>query len=206
MKIPASLSAFKKPLKQIEIVALVIFAIFLLFPFRIPSGLANLINGPVGILVIFVIIVFLFLKAHPAVALVYLIVAYELVRRSSDSVEPVPTNKTPSSYDIKMNPLNGTSEINNTDKEYTNNYSESVPNALYQYEHNYASIGVDSNAADREKEMARINPQVSIGSSLEEEVIRERALPNGLHTNTVSELSSSFVPVYDKTVYEISSI
>ena len=203
-KFPTNLSAFKKPLQKIEILALVIFAVFLFFPFRIPSVLANAVNSGAGILVIFVIIVFLFVYAHPIVAIVYLLVAYEFVRRSSKSNE-LSGSSSKVSTDLHMNPVNGTPELNNTENDLNLNYNESVPNTMLPYETNYASIGVNSNDADRDKELARINPPVKVANTLEVEVIRERVPANALHANTVAE-SSDFSPVYDKTAFDVSAI
>ena len=203
-KLPTNLSAFKKPLKKIEILALVIFVVFLFFPFKIPSVLANAVNSAAGILVIFVIIVFLFVYANPIVAIVYLLVAYEFVRRSSKSAQ-VSGSCSKVSSDLHMNSVNGTPELNNTEKDLNSNYNESVPNSMLPYETNYASIGVNSNDADRDKELARINPPVKVANSLEVEVIRERVPANALRANTVAE-SSDFSPVYGKTAYDVSAI
>jgi len=202
-KLPSSLTSFKKPLKKIEIVTLVIFLVFLFFPFRIPASLASLINSPLGFLVIFVIIVFLFVKAHPAVAVLYLLVAYELVRRSGSS-EPRPSSiqSAASKTEIQMNSINGTAELENTEKTL-NVYNESVPSTMNVYDHNYAPIGEDSKKEDRDKELARINPPAQIGNTLEEEVIKERVPASALYTQTES---SDYSPVYDKTVYDVSSI
>ena len=207
MKIPANLSAFKKPMKQIEVVALVIFVVFLLFPFRIPSNLAKIIQHPLGFLVIFIIIVFLFLNAHPIVAFVYLLVAYELVRRSGES--PKGTAQSNNSYassshkiaksKVQMNPVNDTPELNNTDKDFVNNYNTpsytSNPNDS-SYELNYASIGLNT----KEEERKKMAPQESVGTTLEEDVIRNRIPANGLHPSSVYE-QSSYSPVYDKSIY-----
>lgn len=249
MKFSPNAAAFKKPLKQIEIISLVIFTIFLLFPFRIPTSLAKLINNPLGILIIFVIIIFLFVKAHIIVAILYLLVAYELIRRSgkttsasihSDSRSSTKFTKTP----LNMTPINGTSEINHVDKNYSDNYKvsnnqlsstsaklsdsllksgtpvnsvneiskSSVP--LFQQPvytmnpqkiYNYASIGSNSKESDREKELARINPEFHVGSTLEEEIIKERVPADALHTNNVYE-NTSYSPVYDTTIYEVSTV
>ena len=196
-KFPTNLSAFKKPLQKIEILALVVFVVFLFFPFRIPSVLANAVNSAAGILVIFVIIVFLFVYAHPIVAIVYLLVAYEFIRRSGKSSQ-VSGSSSNDSSDLHMNSVNGTPELNNTEKDLNLNYNNSLPNSMLPYETNYASIGINSNDADRDKELARINPPVKVANSLEVEVIRERVPANALQSNTVAE-SCNFSPVYDKT-------
>jgi len=206
-------------MQKIEIVTLVIFIVFILFPFRIPSNLAKIINHPIGFLVIFIIIVFLFLKAHPILAFVYLLVAYELVRRSGDSVTPKgapsqsyssQSHKTSKSK-VQMNPLNGTPELNNTDKNYVNNVDNNInydysrpsytsnPNDL-SYQINYGSIGVNSNEEERKKQMVTINPQESVGNTLEEDIIRNRVPANGMHPSSVAE-QSSYSPVYDNAIY-----
>jgi hypothetical protein len=220
MKIPASLSAFKKPMKQIEIVALVIFVVFLLFPFRIPSNLAKLINNPLGFLIIFIIIIFLFLKAHPILALVYLLVAYELVRRSSESPKGV-AHQSNQSYasssqksansKVQMNPLNGTPELNNRDKDFAHNYHKPAftmnPNDS-SYETNYAPIGINSKAEEHKKQQMEVLNQsvgTSFGTSLEEDIVRNRIPSNGLHSSSTSE-SSSYSPVYGNTIYDVSTL
>jgi len=204
-KLPASLSSFNKPLKKIEMVTLVIFLIFLFFPFRIPASLASLINSPLGFLVIFVIIVFLFIKAHPAVAVLYLFVAYELVRRSGSS-EPSPSSMplAASKTEVTMHPVNTTTtDLKDSENSLNANYNEVVPSTLNVYDHNYAPIGEDSNKGERDKELARIHPPAQIGNTLEEEVIKERVPASALHTQSES---SSYSPVYDKTMYDVSSI
>ena len=68
----------------LEIVVFVIFILYLLVPMKIPVFLANLINNPLGMLVIVVLTIYLLLNVHPILGVLSIIVAYELIRRSKD--------------------------------------------------------------------------------------------------------------------------
>ena len=74
---------FKKPLDPIEITALVIFVLYLVFPVNTPPQLAKIITTSIGLLILFGVAVYLFLNTHPAVAILYIFVVYELIRRSN---------------------------------------------------------------------------------------------------------------------------
>lgn len=77
------LSDFTNKLSSLEIVALVIFVLYIIFPFRTPSFLIGVINTPVGLVTILIITLFLFFYTNPILGVVYIFVAYELIRRSS---------------------------------------------------------------------------------------------------------------------------
>ena len=74
---------FKKPLDPIEITALVIFVLYLVFPVNTPPQLAKIITTSIGLLILLGVAVYLFLNTHPAVAILYIFVVYELIRRSN---------------------------------------------------------------------------------------------------------------------------
>ena len=76
-------SLFSKSMSVPEILVLVVFILYLIFPVSTPSGFNPYIESPLGITVLFCIIVSLFLYSHPVVAVVYLFVAYTLLRRSA---------------------------------------------------------------------------------------------------------------------------
>jgi hypothetical protein len=76
-------SLFRKSMSVQEILVLVVFVLYLIFPVATPSSLNPYIESPLGITVLFSIIVSLFLYSHPVVAVVYLFVAYTLLRRSA---------------------------------------------------------------------------------------------------------------------------
>jgi hypothetical protein len=77
------LSDFTKSLSPLEIAALVIFVIYIVFPFKTPLFLAGVVNTPLGLIVILLITLYLFFYTNPLLGVVYIFVAYELIRRTS---------------------------------------------------------------------------------------------------------------------------
>ncbi len=73
-----------KSLSPLEIVSLVVFIIFIIFPFKLPLWLANMIDSPLGFLSLFIITIYLIFYVNPILGIIYILVAYELIRRSSD--------------------------------------------------------------------------------------------------------------------------
>ena len=83
---------FKKlfhSLKPLEIVLLVVFIIYIVFPIQTPDFLASSVDSSLGMLSIFIITIYLFLYVNPIVAVVYIYVGYELLRRSSNKTGKV---------------------------------------------------------------------------------------------------------------------
>lgn len=70
----------KNPL---EMILFVLFLIYLLLPISTPRLIAPFVDSAVGLTVIFALILFMFFYSHPLLAILFLFVAYELVRRSS---------------------------------------------------------------------------------------------------------------------------
>ncbi len=79
-----------KSISMAEIVAIVVFIIYIVVPISTPAFLAPYVESPLGMIVIFCIIVSLFLFTHPVVAILYLLVAYLLLRRSAAQLAPIP--------------------------------------------------------------------------------------------------------------------
>ena len=77
------LSDFTKSFTPLEITVLVIFAIYIIFPFRTPGFMANMINTPIGLFGVLLITLYLFFYTNPILGVVYIFVAYELLRRSA---------------------------------------------------------------------------------------------------------------------------
>jgi len=107
------LSDFTKNLSLIEIVALVIFIIYIIFPFRTPVFFNGIINTPIGLVIMFIVTLFLFFYTNPILGVVYIFVAYELIRRTSlvktgasDNymIRSSPSENQKSDEMIKMNP------------------------------------------------------------------------------------------------------
>lgn len=77
------LGDFTKKLTPLEISTLVIFVLYIIFPFRTPGFLGGVINTPLGLVAIFIVTLYLFFYTNPILGVVYIFVAYELIRRSS---------------------------------------------------------------------------------------------------------------------------
>ena len=80
MNVPSAL----KSLSNLEISTLVVFAFYLAMPIHMPASVANMIDSPLGMASIFGITVYLFLYSNPILAILYVFVAYEMLRRSSN--------------------------------------------------------------------------------------------------------------------------
>jgi hypothetical protein len=78
MKLPSIL----KKVSMLEIVLFVVFVIYLISGVPTPRCLAPFIDTPLGILIMFAITVYLFFNMNPLLGILYIFVAYELLRRS----------------------------------------------------------------------------------------------------------------------------
>jgi cytoskeletal protein RodZ len=77
---------FSNPFKNfslLEFVILATFVIYLVFPIQTPSFLHDSIVSPIGLIVIFMVAVVLFVYTSPILAILYIFVAYELLRRNN---------------------------------------------------------------------------------------------------------------------------
>lgn len=77
---------FTNPFKTFspqEIILLITFIVYLVFPIQTPSFLTGVIDSPIGLVTIFAITISLFLYTNPILAILYLFVAYEIIRRTS---------------------------------------------------------------------------------------------------------------------------
>jgi hypothetical protein len=77
------LSDFTKSLSPLEIAALVIFIVYIVFPFKTPLLLAGVVNTPIGLIVVLIFTLYLFFYINPLLGVVFIFVAYELIRRTS---------------------------------------------------------------------------------------------------------------------------
>lgn len=68
-----------------EFILVILMIIYLVMGFRTPELLANLIDNVVGKVVIVLIVIYLFMNANPILAVVAALVAFDLMRRSSES-------------------------------------------------------------------------------------------------------------------------
>ena len=77
------LSDFTQSLSPLETATLIVFVIYIIFPFKTPFFLAGIINTPIGLLVALVLTLYLFFYTNPILGVVFIFFAYELIRRSS---------------------------------------------------------------------------------------------------------------------------
>jgi len=100
---------FKK-LSILELFVLAFFVAYIALPIQTPSFLSGTIDSPIGFVAIFIITISLFFYANPILAVLYVFVAYELIRRSSIAAPRVATviQNTPSQYkkDVQLKEMN----------------------------------------------------------------------------------------------------
>ena len=106
MMIPKMNSFIKST--PLELVLFVIFIIYLIFPIQSPEWIANVVDSSLGMTMIFCITVFLFFYAHPFLAILYVFVAFELIRRSTkiskaSYIKYTPSQEKKDSYMQDMN-------------------------------------------------------------------------------------------------------
>ena len=111
MNVPSAL----KSLSNLEISALIVFVFYLVMPIHMPASVASMIDSPLGMASIFFITVYLFLYSNPILAILYVFVAYEMLRRSSnitgrtDLVRYTPSQIKKDAQMKAMNPIKKTS-------------------------------------------------------------------------------------------------
>ena len=79
MKLPN----FLKKVKPAEVFVLVVFVLYLIFPVTTPSMMSPYIESPLGMLILFCLIVAMFLYCNPILGVLFIFVAYTLLRRSA---------------------------------------------------------------------------------------------------------------------------
>lgn len=96
-------------LSQVEIIALAVFVLYIVFPIENPSFISNMVDTPLGMVGVLAVTLYLFFNANPLVAILYVFVAYELLRRSAKQTGKAAIQEhTPSQMkkDVKMQKMN----------------------------------------------------------------------------------------------------
>ena len=75
---------FKKE-HRLEVVLIILLIVYLILGLKTPQPIASLIDTLVGKIIICIIVIFLFLNANPILAILALLVAFDLIRRSNNS-------------------------------------------------------------------------------------------------------------------------
>ena len=102
------LNTFKK-MTKLEIALSILFVLFIILPLGVPDLFANLIDTSLGMIVIFGLAVYMFFHVNPVVAVLFVFVAYELLRRSSNKTGKAIIQKhtpTQAKKDEKMKKMN----------------------------------------------------------------------------------------------------
>ncbi len=82
----SNLKNLVKSASPLEIGLFILFVLYIVLPIHTPSSLAPLIDSPGGIIGIFAVTLYLFLYTNPILGILYIFVAYELLRRSGSVV------------------------------------------------------------------------------------------------------------------------
>ncbi len=96
-------------LSQVEMIALAVFVLYIVFPIENPSFISNMVDTPLGMVGVLAVTLYLFFNANPLVAILYVFVAYELLRRSAKQTGKAAIQEhTPSQIkkDVKMQKMN----------------------------------------------------------------------------------------------------
>jgi hypothetical protein len=68
-----------------EFILIILMIIYLVLGFRTPDIIANLIDNIIGKVVVILVVIYLFMHANPILTVVAALVAFDLMRRSSET-------------------------------------------------------------------------------------------------------------------------
>lgn len=82
----SNIKTLVKSASPLEIALFILFVLYIVLPINTPPMLAPLIDSPLGMITIFGVTLYLFLYTNPILGIIYIFVAYELLRRSGGAV------------------------------------------------------------------------------------------------------------------------
>ena len=68
-----------------QLVLAILLIIYLIMGYKTPEPVASMIDSLVGKIIIFIIVIYMFMHCHPILAVLALLVAFDLIRRSSSA-------------------------------------------------------------------------------------------------------------------------
>ena len=77
---------FLKSISPLEIILFIVFVVYILFPIKTPNVLIPFINSSFGLALILIATLYLFFYTTPILAILAILVAYELIRRSNGNI------------------------------------------------------------------------------------------------------------------------
>jgi len=107
--------SFMDSLTNVETAVIVMLISYLALPIQLPDMFANMVDSPIGTIGIFILSVYLFFNSNPLIAVLFVFVAYEMFRRSSNAtgkaamIKYTPTQARKDEKMKKMNPVKTTS-------------------------------------------------------------------------------------------------
>ena len=103
------LMSYFRSLSKLEMVILVLFAIYIALDIEMPESVASYIDSPLGMVGVLLVALFMFVYYNPILGVVGLFVAYEVVRRSARMNNRVPMMTyvpTQAKKDVEMAEMN----------------------------------------------------------------------------------------------------
>jgi hypothetical protein len=103
--------SFLKNMTQLEMAVAALMIVYVLLPIEVPSVVCGIVDGPVGMVAVFAVAVYLFFNANPLLAVLFLLAGYELLRRCSSAtgtqviMKYTPTQEKKDQKMKKMNPV-----------------------------------------------------------------------------------------------------
>jgi len=100
-----------KKLSQLEMILAVLFVLYIVLPIEMPDMIAQLVDTTLGMVGVFALAVYMFFNVSPVLAVLFVFVAYELLRRSSSKtgkaviMKHTPTQQKKDEKMKKMNPV-----------------------------------------------------------------------------------------------------
>jgi hypothetical protein len=85
-----------------EIAVGLVFILYVALPVQTPAFLVDMINSPLGMVSMFIITLYLFFYVNPILGVLYILVAFELLRRSQMASGKVPIVYNTDSEEVKM--------------------------------------------------------------------------------------------------------
>ena len=98
-----------KKLTPLELILAAVYVLYIVLPINAPDTVANMIDSPIGMMGVFIVSIYLFFYSSPILAVLYIIVAYELLRRCCKQPTATAIQKhTPSqaNKDVAMKQMN----------------------------------------------------------------------------------------------------
>jgi hypothetical protein len=171
------INPFKK-FDNIEYALLAAFVMYLVLPIPMPSFLGSMIDTPIGYIALFLVAVFLFFHSKCILAVVFIAVAYELLRRPATAGRrplppiPVPAKKVKTAKHVRFSETTENNVLDNKRMAF-----EEIPSRL------------------KDK---RLTGDFSSDATLEESVVKTaRNNLGGIRQTETGFVTSSFKPVYD---------